>query len=266
MSRFFNSSRKKRRIRFFDSKTIATFVIALSLVAVGGNYIKEYDQARSNTEMNATKISKDIPTWSWLLGSMRITIDAGHGGVDPGAVGAAKTLEKDINLAISKRLQLLFQQAGSHVIMLREDDRDFGQSSKLLQRKREDLTYRIQTAVEAQSRIYLSIHGNSFPDSSQHGAQVFYHKESTEGKKLAESIQASLNQITSKKREAKANQSYFILKNTDMIALTIEVGFLSNPEEEKKLNDADYQQKLAMAIFEGIVNYFSAGTEINNTQ
>ncbi len=238
----------KGKIKLFDSKTIFSLVLVLSLIAVGGNYLNQ---------KNTTRIINDVPGWSWVLGGKAVLIDAGHGGVDPGAVGTAKTLEKDVNLEISKRLQLLFHQAGSKVIMLREDDLDFGTSSKLLQRKREDLAYRIQTAMDCKADIYLSIHGNSFPDQRQHGPQVFYHPNSEEGKDLAESIQASLNKVGTKKRAAKSNQSYFILKNTEMVAVTIEVGFLSNPEEEQKLTQADYQQKLAMAIFEGVGNYLS---------
>ncbi|MGI5902274.1 MAG: N-acetylmuramoyl-L-alanine amidase [Desulfitobacteriia bacterium] len=205
----------------------------------------------------AVNTGKEIPGWSWVLGGKTITIDAGHGGVDPGAIGKNKTLEKDVNLEVSKRLRLLFEQAGCKVVMLREDDRDFGTSAKLLQRKREDLAYRIQKAVDSKADIYLSIHSNSFPDPRQHGAQVFFHPDSEEGKALALSIQESLNRVSPKKRVAKANQTYFILKNTDMVAVTIEVGFLSNIEEEKNLTSPEYQQRLAMAIFEGVGNYLA---------
>lgn len=246
MSKLLRRLGRKKRFELFNRKAILSIVLILSLAAVGGTYIHQ---------KKTTKITNDIPGWSWVLGGKTITIDAGHGGVDPGAVGTNNTLEKDVNLEISKRLQALFTQAGSKVVMLREDDRDFGTSSKLMQRKREDLAYRIGTAMESQADIYLSIHANSFPDQRQYGPQVFYHPSSVEGKNLAENIQESLNKLSSKKRVAKANQSYFILKNTEMVAVTIEVGFLSNAQEEAKLKQADYQQKLAMAIFEGIGNY-----------
>lgn len=229
-----------------ERKTILSIILILSLVVFGGSYLRE---------KRTTKITHDVPGWSWILGGKTITIDAGHGGVDPGAVGVNGTLEKDVNLEISKRLQLLFVQAGSKVVMLREEDRDFGTSPKLLPRKREDLAYRIHTAMKSHADIYLSIHANSFPDQKQYGPQVFYHPDSIEGKNLAENIQASLNKLSTKKRVAKANQSYFILKNTDMVAVTVEVGFLSNEQEEAKLKEAEYQQQLAMAIFEGIGNY-----------
>lgn len=246
MSKFFKSFKGKSRFKHLGIKTALSTVVILSILVVGAGYI---------SDKRTAKITNDIPGWSWVLGGKSIMIDAGHGGVDPGAVGKNKVLEKNVNLEISKRLRLLLSQAGSKVVMLREDDRDFGTSSKLLQRKREDLAFRIQTALESHVDIYLSIHANSFPDQRQYGPQVFYHPDSTEGKDLAESIQTSLNKLSTKKRAAKANQSYFVLKNTEMLAVTIEVGFLSNAEEEAKLIQADYQQKMAMAIFEGLGNY-----------
>jgi N-acetylmuramoyl-L-alanine amidase len=239
-------------------KYVKMFVVAvliLGVVVFGDNYVKSKQTAN---------IIHDVPGWSWVMGGKVVTIDAGHGGVDPGAVGVNNTLEKNINLEISKRLKLLFEQAGCQVIMLREDDRDFGTSSKLLQRKREDLAYRIQKATESNADIYLSIHANSFTDQRQQGPQVFYHPESVEGKHLAQSIQTSLNKLSTKKRVAKSNQTYFILKNTNMVAVTIEVGFLSNPQEESKLNQVDYQGKMAMAIFEGVGNYLAAEKPVIN--
>ncbi|MFA6807729.1 MAG: N-acetylmuramoyl-L-alanine amidase [Eubacteriales bacterium] len=203
------------------------------------------------------KKAENVPGWNWGLGDRVIVIDAGHGGVDPGAIGSNNTLEKDVTLEISKRLQSLFVQAGGKVIMIREEDRDFGQSDKLFQRKREDLIQRIEMATNSGGDIFLSIHANSFPDKKQSGPQVFYHAQSVEGKVLAESIQDTLNEVGSRKRTAKSNQSFFILKNTNQIAVTIEVGFLSNPEEEMKLTQPKYQQNIAMAIYEGTASYYN---------
>lgn len=228
-------------------KYLIMIVLGLIIIAAGGTLLLG----------KFTGNNIEVPSWSWMLGSKTIIIDAGHGGVDPGAVGINNTLEKDVNLEIAKRLNLLLTQAGCNVIMLREEDRDFGHSSNLLQRKREDLAYRIQEAIEAEADIYLSIHANSFPDQRQYGPQVFYHPNSQEGEVLAVCIQNNLNKLSSKKRAAKANQSYFILKNTDMLAVTVEAGFLSNPEEEGKLTRADYQMKVAMAILEGLGEYFA---------
>ena len=194
---------------------------------------------------------QDKRIWSWTLGNRVVVIDAGHGGVDPGAVGKAKVLEKDVTLAVSKRLQVLVQQSGAKTIMVRVDDSDLGTSQGLLKRKREDLAQRIQLARDAQAEVYLSIHANSFPDAKLNGAQTFYHSDSPEGRLLAQSIQQELNSMTNGKRVAKANQDIYVLKKAHQAAVTVELGFLSNLEEEQLLTTPDYQEKLAIAIYKG---------------
>jgi N-acetylmuramoyl-L-alanine amidase len=200
---------------------------------------------------------QDEKIWSWTLGNRVVVIDAGHGGVDPGAVGKGKVLEKDVTLAVSKRLQVLVQQSGAKTIMVREDDRDLGTSQGLLKRKREDLAQRIQLALDTQAEVYISIHANSFPDAKLTGAQTFYHSDSPEGKLLAQSIQQELNRLTNGKRLVKGNQDIYVLKKAHQAAVTVELGFLSNLEEEQLLATPEYQQKLAVAIYQGLSVYFS---------
>lgn len=200
---------------------------------------------------------QDKKIWSWTLGNRVVVIDAGHGGVDPGAVGKAKVLEKDVTLAVSKRLQALVQQSGAKTIMVRVDDSDLGNSQGLLKRKREDLAQRIQLAMDSQAEVYISIHANSFPDAKLTGAQTFYHSDSPKGKLLAQSIQQELNSMTNGKRMVKGNQDIYVLKKAHQAAVTIELGFLSNLEEEQLLTTPDYQEKLAIAIYKGLSVYFS---------
>jgi len=200
---------------------------------------------------------QDKKIWSWTLGNRVVVIDAGHGGVDPGAVGKGKVLEKDVTLAVSKRLQALVQQSGTKTIMVREDDSDLGTSQGLLKRKREDLAQRIQLAMDAQAEVYISIHANSFPDAKLTGAQTFYHLDSPEGKLLAQSIQQELNSMTNGKRGIKGNQDIYVLKKAHQAAVTVELGFLTNLEEEQLLTTPEYQQKLAIAIYQGLSVYFS---------
>lgn len=204
---------------------------------------------------------QDKKIWSWTLGNRVVVIDAGHGGVDPGAVGKGKVLEKDVTLAVSKRLQALVQQSGAKTIMVREDDSDLGTSQGLLKRKREDLAQRIQLAMDAQAEVYISIHANSFPDAKLTGAQTFYHSDSPEGKLLAQSIQQELNSMTNGKRVVKGNQDIYVLKKAHQAAVTVELGFLSNLEEEQLLTTPEYQEKLAIAICRGLSVYFSKQTE-----
>ncbi len=200
---------------------------------------------------------QDEKIWSWTLGNRVVLIDAGHGGVDPGAVGLTQVLEKDVTLAVSKRLQALIQQSGAKTIMVREDDRDLGTSQGLLKRKREDLAQRIKLALDTQAEVYISIHANSFPDAKLTGAQTFYHSDSPEGKELAQSIQQELNSMTNGKRVIKGNQDIYVLKKANQAAVTVELGFLSNAGEEQLLMTPEYQQKLAVAIYQGISVYFS---------
>ncbi|MCO5388147.1 MAG: N-acetylmuramoyl-L-alanine amidase [Desulfosporosinus sp.] len=200
---------------------------------------------------------QDKEIWSWTLGDRVMVIDAGHGGVDPGAVGISEVLEKDITLAVSKRLQALVQQSGAKTIMVREDDRDLGTSQGLLRRKREDLAQRIRLAMDSKAEVYLSIHANSFPDAKLTGAQTFYHSDSPEGKLLAQSIQQELNSMTDTKRVAKGNQDIYVLKKANQAAVTVELGFISNLQEEQLLTTPEYQQRLAIAIFQGVSTYFS---------
>lgn len=200
---------------------------------------------------------QDIHSWSWVIGNKSIVVDAGHGGVDPGAVSESQTLEKDITLAVAKYLKQFIAQGGGKAIMVREEDKDLGTSQGLLQRKREDLAQRIQLAADAQADVFLSIHVNSFPNKKLTGPQVFYHTDSVTGKELAQQIQKELNGVANGTRIAKSNQDYFILKKSTQAAVTIELGFLSNVGEEQKLKDPVYQQKLAWAIYQGLSRYFT---------
>lgn len=105
----------------------------------------------------------------------------------------------------------------------------------------------------------ISIHQNSYPEEYVKGAQVFYYGESQEGKELAEVLQKSLVAELDKEnhRTAKANESYYLLKKTESPTVIVECGFLSNSQEAELLSDAEYQQKVAVAISKGIENYLN---------
>ncbi len=180
-----------------------------------------------------------------------IIIDAGHGGWDPGKVSASVE-EKDINLLIAKRIEEYLSSSGAEVIMTRDSDTALGNT------KNEDMKKRISIAKDDSADLFLSIHQNSFPQSSIKGAQVFYFKDSEEGKDLAEKIQNRLKTFADETntRMAKDNNNYYILKNTEAAAVIIECGFLSNPEEEKKLKDNKYRDKIAWAVYMGIWDFF----------
>lgn len=190
-------------------------------------------------------------------GSKTIIVDAGHGGVDGGAVGGAGTLEKDINLKIALKLKSYIEESGDTCIMIREVDEDlYGRYGTGKNKKQQDLKKRKDLIDEYNADMFLSIHLNSFPNSK--GAQVFYQKGDDDGKLLAKSIQDSIrdNVDPSNKRTEKESNKYFILKNNSIPSVIVECGFLSSPSEERLLKDDNYQSKLAASMFYGIERYY----------
>ena len=194
-------------------------------------------------------------------------IDAGHGGMDGGAVGADGTLEKELNLAVAKKLSALLEASGSECVMTRSDDRMLVDDSVKSHRKMQDLRTRVETAEKAaltdKTPIFISIHMNNFTSRSYSGLQVWYSKNDGRGKLLADDIQKAAREYLDpeNKREIKAaGSSIYVLDRIKAPAVLVECGFLSNPDECAKLRDDEYQTALAMTIFSGIAS-FRAGTE-----
>lgn len=181
-----------------------------------------------------------------------ILIDPGHGGFDPGKLGTTGENEKNINLAISQKLQEYLEQSGSYVILTREAD------EALANKKNQDLKERKNMANTSEADIMISIHQNSFPKAKAKGSQVFYYNSSKEGKFLAQCIQTKLKEYVdpSNERQIKANTDYYVLRTTKIPSVIVECGFLSNTEEEARLNTKEYQEKIAWALYLGIVDYF----------
>lgn len=187
-----------------------------------------------------------------------IVIDAGHGGVDPGKVGVSGILEKDINLAIAKKLQERLEQDGMQTVMTREEDTGLYREGAT-NKKREDMEARVRLIAEAKPELVVSIHQNSFPDASCTGAQMFYYKDSEESKKLAETLQKKFPELLGdgNTRQAKANSDYFLLRKTACPIVIAECGFLSSPEEETLLSAPEYQEKVADVLYQGIREYLT---------
>ncbi|MGE5417872.1 MAG: N-acetylmuramoyl-L-alanine amidase [Acidobacteriota bacterium] len=207
----------------------------------------------------------EMPVLSYGLAGRTIVIDAGHGGYDPGAIGRqTKIPEKKITLAISQRLAKLASQAGAMVVMARTEDAglsDEGFQGKLIERKRQDLARRVEKALRVKPDVYISIHGNADPSPRWHGAQTFYYFGSPPSKQLATCIQDEMVRILGNNNRKAKEAVFFIMERTNMPTVTVEVGFLSNPDEEKLLIDELYQSKVAYSIFSGTVKYFATREE-----
>lgn len=195
-----------------------------------------------------TKVNALMP-----LSGKIIVIDPGHGGKDPGTTSDT-TYEKDINLAISKALEIELSKVGATVILTRDGDYDLSEPNARW-RKKSDFDNRINLINNSKANLYLSIHLNYLTNSAYYGPQVFYQEKSID---LATIIQKTLNNSLNSDREIKEipKKTYMYDKLT-IPGVLIECGFLSNSEEKKKLITEEYQQKIASLIKDAIIEYFN---------
>ena len=191
--------------------------------------------------------------------NFKVILDAGHGEPDGGAVGISGTLEKDINLAIVQKLQETLEGKGIEVVLTRSDDSGLQDESAntIREMKKSDMRKRREIVKDSGADLFLSIHMNSFADSSINGLHIFYDKEHPEIEETAKRIQDKIGEVTGAPTHAvkTADERLFLMKNPPIPSILIECGFLSNPEEEKKLTDENYQAKIAWAIASSVENY-----------
>lgn len=194
-----------------------------------------------------------------------IIIDAGHGGFDGGAVAEDGTVEKDINLLISKHLQEYLTFFGFKTIMIRESDNSIEDEGlqTIRERKSSDLHNRMKIMNETDNAVFISIHQNKYSIEKYSGTQVFYSpKTKEESSLLAQSIQDSIVNTLQKDNTRQIKEcgtSVYLMYNAVKPAVLVECGFLSNYEETKLLNTPEYQKKIAFCIAMGIQNYICKG-------
>ncbi len=199
-------------------------------------------------------------TMSWREDAERpvVVIDAGHGGVDPGKVGINGALEKEINLSVALLVAEYLEAQDVKVVMTRNEDEGLyqGDSSN---KKIEDLKNRLALIDTSGAAMAVSIHQNSYTSESVRGAQVFYYDTSKEGETAAKIMQEQLRKGVDEtnERQAKANDSYYLLKKSSVPTIIVECGFLSNGEEAEKLMQEEYQKAMAWNIVLGILQYLN---------
>ena len=193
------------------------------------------------------KATRETMATSTVLKGLTICIDAGHGGSDPGGMGNGVS-EKVIVLPVALKLQALCEAASAKVIMTRTDD------------TYPDLDKRCEIANSNKVDLFVSIHANISPaDSSVTGFEVFFNKNSEQGGLFAGALAAAMDDATSSpNRGAKKDpRGLRVLEKTTMTAALVELGFLSNAGEAKTLTQKDYQEKMAKALYEGIVTHWT---------
>lgn len=189
-----------------------------------------------------------------------VVIDAGHGGVDPGAIGTNGAQEKEINLAIALCLRDLLEASGYRVVMTRQEDVSIHdpQYTKIAQIKTSDLKKRLQIIEDHPEALAISIHQNHFTQEKYSGAQMFYGRKNPESRPLAEAIQAAFRERLQPENSREVKRStgdVYIIHNATAPVVLVECGFLSNGAECALLCDEEYQRKAAFTIYCGILSY-----------
>lgn len=190
--------------------------------------------------------------------SRLVIIDAGHGGDDPGKIGVDGVQEKDLNLKMALTLRDLLEQQDVEVLMTREDAGGL-YDERTSNKKVQDMRRRCELINREKPACVISIHQNSYHEENIHGAQVFYYKTSKESGELAKILQKELARVVepTNHRQAKANDTYYLLKKTEAPTVIVECGFLSNWDECAKLQNEEYQAKLVWAIQMGVLKYLN---------
>lgn len=184
-----------------------------------------------------------------------IVLDAGHGGRDGGSVGANGTIEKTINLEYTLLLKDRLVNAGYRVILTRKND-DGLYNAFAKNKKLSDMNERFKIIKKANPNLVVSIHMNSFKNSSARGASTYYRQGDKASQTVGDLIQKSLHASCNANYTNSKVGDYYILNCSYYTSVLIECGFISNPNEEALLNSKEYKLKFVEAVFDGIFLYF----------
>ncbi|GHV06917.1 N-acetylmuramoyl-L-alanine amidase CwlD [Clostridia bacterium] len=186
-----------------------------------------------------------------------VVIDAGHGGLDGGAVSISGMLESGINLEIAKKTDALMRFLGYNTVMLRDTDSSLHDPSAatIAAKKRSDLNNRVKLVGAIPNAVLISIHQNFFQQSQYHGAQIFWNNVGA-AQGFAEVAQEKfLTLDPDNRRAAKPVGNVFLMTHVKCPAILAECGFLSNAGDEKNLTDASYQIKVAAVLTASFVQW-----------
>lgn len=182
-----------------------------------------------------------------------ITLDPGHGGSDPGAIGASGLKEKQITLEISMRVKELLEKEGAKVYMTRTTDKDVYAPNAS---DRAELQARVNVAEKHNSDLFLSLHINSSVNKSVGGFSSYYYPKTDNDLKIAKTIQDKFAKNFGVDNLGVRQANFYVVKRCSMPATLLEMCFISNPKEEKLMKSKWFQKKTARLIVEGVKNYF----------
>ena len=205
------------------------------------------------------------PVGSAQSDSIKVVLDAGHGGIDGGVTGIKTGIkESELNLKVVKKIEKYLVDAGMNVYLTRSTEAGlYGVISSSLKKK--DMEKRRDIINSVKPDLVISIHMNKYSLSTRRGAQVFYNENNQKSKLLAQCVQEQLNNMQESVRKYSAlSGDYYMVKCTDFPSIITECGFLSNPEDEALLISENYQDSIAYTIFKGISTYLAQTTSIYN--
>lgn len=188
---------------------------------------------------------------------MIVYLDPGHGGIDSGCISNDEVYEKEIVLNIAYKIKEYLEYNGFKVLMTRTADYDLAKKNSI-NRKHDDILKRVELINNSNAVCCVSVHANAYQDKNACGAQTFYGKNDLLGEKLSDLIQNEIiNTLENTKRSALKINNKYILDNVNCPISIVEVGFLSNNEECKMLQNEEYQMLIAYAIGDGIISFIN---------
>ncbi|WP_188455501.1 N-acetylmuramoyl-L-alanine amidase family protein [Virgibacillus oceani] len=229
----------KKRIRF------STFGIVVILILIVVSLLEDQKPSASNSKENhnETLISNQADDNS-TGDPYKVVIDPGHGGSDPGSIGASGSYEKDFTLSIAMEVcQLLKQVPQIDVYTTRDEDVFLSAEARV----------RPNFANDLGADIYISIHANTFTDPSVSGTESYYFNQNSLS--LANTIHKHVVEATGFRNRGVKKENYFVLKDTAMPATLLEIGYITNPKDEQTMLTDEFQQSVATSIKNGVMEY-----------
>lgn len=199
---------------------------------------------------------KKEPVFTPGLKGKIIAIDAGHGGSDVGAIGPTGVTEKGVTLRVAMELQKKLTDEGALVIMTRTTDTEVS-PKKAAASDIEELQARCDAGNDRQADVFVSLHMDSFTNSSPSGTTGYYYADGTRaGQRLARELSGALVAALGTGNRGARGCNFYVVKHTVMPAALLEMAFISNEKEERLMNSEAGVKKAAEGIFEGLRNFF----------
>ena len=246
-------SEKKYKCLSVKSSVRFSVFFSATVLLVSAFFYQFMPQA-TNISLPAGSSPSNVPT---------VILDPGHGGVDSGAVSVTGAEEKNLNLALAKKVGSFLEAGGIRVIYTRTEDTLLS-SERGNSRKTKDLLGRVEIAGSHPNALFVSLHMNTLPIEKYRGLQSFYSDRNGKSEELAKSIQSTVSSLLQPENNRKAkmtNGNVYILDRIDQPSVLIECGFLTNNEEARLLEDPLYQNKLAFTISRPILWYMQKSEE-----